>query len=522
MSNCGCADPDIGNTQKTLSAFIQPSGAGYFNNVYPALAEGGSGNTWPGLKITAPSLKLRGARTPIRRRSSKSKQGVIRGYRTAAAADNSITLEFSASGCAGFMPTELGACGLDVYQKHSCCADGAVFEDDFAFYTVWTGVSPESLDGSDQVSYNDEDDNDLFVRAPASFVSQFEVRRLKFGEIAESAGVDSGGIVTGIAIYGQERCGNTMCGEKLGCGERWYAVTDEGAVLYKLNDRTALQSATIAGWTNNNFAFIAVKGNRLYVSANWSSLGRYFYGDLQEDGSPPATWTAVSTGVNFTPRGWHIAGDTLYLFGTRSGTNQGEIYIIDRNGTATRAYLNASSNTSVIDMASCGSTVMAVGDLGQILYGSTCDLVLTPLVSPTATRLLSIANQGLGRWWIGGINNDVYVSEDDGVSWTAVSTTGMPFGAAGTIPDITFVNENVGYVLWTNASNSSQLWATFDGGNTWSQDNDRIQIPPAGNNLQQVIVPCCNNQTEAVNSVFVTGIGSTGLGAIWQGSIQQC
>lgn len=100
----------------------------------------------------------------------------------------------------------------------------------------------------------------------------------------------------------------------------------------------------------------------------------------------------------------------------------------------------------------------------------------------------------LGRLWAVGTGGRIYVSSNQGQSW---SVSYAAVGTSQNFNDVVFYNANVGYVV----ANSNEVLRTTDGGATWAL----LVGPFAGQNLHT----CCVNR---YGHLFV----GTNAGTIWR------
>lgn len=471
---------------------------------------------WPGVKITGIRKNRRGAITPIYRRSGRNPRNFLRvGSRIAAPAANTITLEFASKGCGGFMPNELVQCLLDVYQQHICCGNGGDFKRGWLKIDVFTGIDLESNEYSDGTSYNREaDNNELFLRHTGELRDAFTIYPLNVPEIGAAGAFDTGAGVLDVIYANLENCSGSGCGSQLGCADRWYAITNEGTLIYRKNANSSPTSVAVTSYVANTIAKIAILGSRLFVSyVSGGGTGGFFWSDLADDGDP-GVWTQVAIGA-FQPRGWLNASSTLLLYGYNA-QNEPLIYEVDGSTGYTQIFGSGLDNSGILDMIECGSTRVGVGQEGAI-WVSGCQGVwsLAPS-SPTATNIVSIDAREGGEWWIGTSGGRVYYTTDAAQNWTEKT---FPFSGTGAVYDIKWANPSVGYVL-----NNAGLYVSWDGGQSWETgtgDNDRVIVPPDGDTLSVIATPCCTNVTEQSNNFLIAGIAAA-AGALWQGQIYSC
>lgn len=510
--NCaGCSDTLIGNTQKSLNAYIQPCSAGPRNPTYNAMTDG----DWPAVKVTGKTRNFRGARTQVWRRQSDGTNKVCH-VTEATPADNSITLQFADCGCGGYSPDELAEQGsFDLYEVQRCCGT-ADLEDGWSKIKVTRCISFSAVDESDSTSYDPADDTDLTrTYTGGIFIDGYTLYPLNFSEIAEPTGFDTGARITS-AVYANNKAGcSTSCKDQ--CADAWYAVTDEGNVIYKTGSNYAIENSLIPGFVTSVTTKIAQVGNLLIVASG----GGYWQASLDDNGDP-GTWTNVVYTPAFQADNVEIDSSGNIYFAGFTGTpatRPGIIVKIDKNGKATTYYSNATNITNVTGLSICDDTALAVREDGVVMHaiGSCAVLTATPTQPPFVSPVFTDAfiRPG-GEYWV-STATEVFYSDDAGVTWNKVAIT-VPAG--NSISNITFVDAGVGYILA-----GALLFATIDGGLTWTQQTtgSRIGTQPVGATaMTDLQVPCCKNKTATMNAVLITGIRTGAIGAIWQGGISDC
>lgn len=532
-NNCE-GNATLGSTQGNLVAWVQPGGAGPNNDVFYAMAEGG---TYPAIKITGVSRKRRGTTTPIFRRSGLNPRKSVRvGETTTQPAANTATLQFAEGRCGGYLPNELIRCKLDVYQQHICCGDGGDFEDGWSRIDVLAGFDPESDDYSDQTSFAAEEDTALTITHPGEFREKLTIYPLAVAEIAAAAGLDVGAQVADVVYANKESCGDA-CGGNQGCQDQWYAVTNEGKVIYKKNALAAVAINTIAGYTASERAVIGILGNKLlvgYRDTAGAGSGGFWWAELDSDGDP-GTWTAVELAAGFNPARFLVYGNKILLGGWAQAGVQARIYEIDKSMAGTLLFSSGANATGLRDMIECGGRIVAVGESGTVLVSSCAGVFGAAGSAPTSGSLFSISARSLNEWWVSDhTNGEIWYTLDAGDNW--IEKVFDFSGAADQHPyQVIWANPNVGYVLLedaTAAALNAKIYVTWNGGESWvngAATNSRIATHPTGTLFRRMAIPCCSSPVEQSNSFLLAGIATNDeavpavtTGGLWQATIQQC
>lgn len=521
MSNCGCQGTGQAPTQENLVAWVQPSGAGPLNPWYFAMPDS---QEYPGVKITGVRKNRRGAITPIYRRSGYSPRTSIRvGSRTGAPAANTITLEFATRGCGGFQPSELISCLLTVYQQHLCCADGGDFLDGWSKIEAFVDIDIESDEYSDGASYNRDDSNDLFVRHTGEFREKYTWYPMTTDEIAIAGGFDTGSAVIDVLYANKERCGGASCGQEQSCTDQWYALTNEGTIIYKGNRTANPTSVAIGSFPAGLNTFLGLLGSRLFVSFvdTGTSQSGYYWTTLDASGNP-GTWTRVNVAASsaLQPTGWLNVGNYLWLFGETLSNPQSRVWQVAQDTSNELLFSSATNNTGFQDIAECAGNAVAVGRDGTIMTYSKCtEAFASAPSSPSLATWFTVGIRTDNEWWIGNSQSGIYYSTDGGENWTLKS---IGLNGVGAVRAIRWANPNTGYVVHDDPDNGLMVYSTWDGGQTWTRSDPRIDVQPVGGTSgRQIAVPCCSNPIEQSNNFLLAGVANT-TGALWQGSIQQC
>ena len=517
-NNCGCSSDGstIGATQRTLEAWIQPNGAGPLNASAYAMV----GGDYPGIKISNYSRKRRGTRTPRYRRDAAQSYTKC-GVKEAAPAANSITVEFAACGCGGYEASELVQCLLDIYQMEVCCSGaGGSFLTGWSKIKVIKGVSFESDDIANMVSFDNDDDNDVTISHPGEFDTAFTLYPLTVGEIAATSSQPTGTFIEDV-IYSSERCAGGNCSDN--CVEGWYAISREGELIYKANRTANMSSVAIPNWPAGvtKAALIEFQGKLMVLAQVPGALDQVFYTSLSSYGVP-TTWSSASfNSATTNMEGFLVNGSHLYAYGI--DTNQPVVFELTNAGVVSKTFFAGTANGNTIkSLANCGKNLVAVGSAGSFFYSGGCNNTMVSLsTSPTALDILTIGIQRSGEWWIGtGTTAHVYYTLDSGATWSEVSFAFT--GKAGNVRSIVWANSSVGHILYEDTAGNCQWFTTFDGGHTWTDTTDRIATGLTKGTPLKMSTPCCKQTPTAnVNNALIAG-QLNGAGALWQVSIKSC
>ena len=507
-NNCaGCSDTLVGNTQKSMVAWIQPCGAGPRNDTYSAMTDG----DWPAVKVTGKSRQWRGARTPQWRRNSDGTSQICH-VTEAVPGDNTITLEFADCGCGGYSPDELSEQNsFDLYEMQRCCGL-ADLASGWSKMKVTRCISFSGVDESPSTSYDTSEDGDLTrTYTGGLFVSAYTVYPLTFGEVAVATGFDVGARIPSFT-YANNRAGcSTSCKDQ--CADAWYAVTDEGLVIYKIGKDYPISSSAIPGFTQSFSTRIIHVGDALIVP----TLFGYWRSALDSLGQP-TTWAFTNLGASFIPDGvTALSNNSAVTYGMINATSNGVIYKFDQTGAYTTLYYSGVANTNVVGYSECGNVAIAGLVTGEVLHTiGQCGTLSATTVAPSAVALVDVAIQPGGIYWA-MTETALYYSGDSGETWNTVT---LPGAAPTQLRKIIWVDAGIGYII-----SGTELYTTLDGGVTWTTEDTGARINAAPVDavfMLDIQTPCCKSLTATANAVAISGLQTGNIGAIWLGGVQTC
>jgi photosystem II stability/assembly factor-like uncharacterized protein len=143
-----------------------------------------------------------------------------------------------------------------------------------------------------------------------------------------------------------------------------------------------------------------------------------------------------------------------------------------------------------------GVAVGASNAVVRTVDGSTWGAITGPAVG---VALNAVWMKSEDVWLVGTAGGVLYYTANAGSTWTALGFSGS---GAGTVTDIYFVNQAVGYMAHTTAAPVGRLFRTIDGGNSWYLLPENGSMPD--NDGINSIKAC------SVNTVFAGGLGGGG------------
>ena len=510
----GCQDSLVGNTQKSMVAWIQPCSAGPANDVYSAMTDG----DWPAVKVTGKSRQWRGARTPQWRRNSDGTNQICH-VTEAVPGDNTVTLEFTDCGCGGFSADEIVEQGsFDLYEMQRCC--GLVdINQGWSRIKVTRCLSFSGVDEAPSTSYDSGEDGELTrTYTGGLFAEAYTIYPLTFGEVANDAGFDTGTRINQVVFANASYGCTDDCADS--CADKWYGVTDEGNVIYRLGKGEPIQNSLIPGFVTNISTLIGIAGTSLVVV----TVGGFWRTELDSQGAP-TTWTfttVTSTGATPgtpTPNVPVVAIDNNNLLvGGQLSLTRGFIYTIDRYGNWEQFYINQSAASSITGLARCGKNMLVGRNDGVIMHAiNQCSTLVATPTSPAAAAVRTALQPG-GTYWA-HTATQVWYSKNQGDSWTQIT---LPGATPTSIRRMVWFDAGIGYIV---CASGGVIYATIDGGKDWTTvtTGDRINNTPNGaSSLFDVAFPCCKSPTQSVNTVALAGNTTGGVGGVWIGSVESC
>lgn len=245
-----------------------------------------------------------------------------------------------------------------------------------------------------------------------------------------------------------------------------------------------------------------VGDNLVVVSQDSLSL---HYADLAELDDGDETWTEVTSGFVATkgPRAIDaysaydvfIAGAGGYIYFASDPTT--EVEVLDA-GVATTEDLNDIFAYST-------DIIIAVGANNAVVYttnGSTFQSVVGPAVGIVLNAVFARSER---EWWVGAANGSLYYTKDRGEHWFE---KGFPGSGTGSVEDIVFASDMVGYVSHTK-NTAGRILRSISGGNTWYVLPDGSSSLPANDKINSLAL--CKRD---VNTVYAGGLADNAADGI--------
>lgn len=356
--------------------------------------------------------------------------------------------------------TDVG-CPITVYLTAGRCKNPSDLN---RGYESWVYVlsGGEVTDRSPGDMFVMDSDDPLMTELTLSTYAQYPIGPLFLGEQA-STNVNAN--VVDVVYAPPSDCAGCQLGN-----ERIYAVTNsiggsptnQAEVIYSVNGGSSWTEVNITGLgATVQPTAIEIVGDYLVVLSR--TAGAHYYAALDPDTGIPGTWATVTSGYN-------ASGGPNDLF----VQSPSEVYIVGQGGYIYKSNDITAGVTAVVAgtvttqnlqrIHGAGETLVAVGNLGTVLYSADGIIWATTVQNPpTSQTLFALAVKSDKVWWVGAGNGGFWYTITGGKTWTAVS---IP--SATQVNDIVFATEEVGYVAYDTSGPQGALFTTIDGGNTWA------------------------------------------------------
>lgn len=418
----------------------------------------------------------------------------------------------------GTLPFQLGNldCPFNLYMPVGKCEDLSDFHggpESIVEIVSWAEAT--SVDEGDRMAW--EEDNQVEDAVAVTLEAKYAIGALSFGA---EASVDIAREVVDVIYGGGLQCGD--CGPADDGTQRVYAVTkSSGAaspglpaeVVYTLNGGNTWAQVNIDafGATEDPLA-IRLVGNRLVVLG----ADAYFWSTLNDLGMP-GTFTKVSTG--FVAAGSPLAmfvqsaqavffvGEIGYIYKSIDIT-AGVTVVSAGDATTENLYRVNGDGFNTIVAVGAGSTVIKSTNQGASWAATTTEPVGTQ-VDVTAVWVKDANTYFVGT----GASAQLVYTLNGGLTWTAQAFTGS---GAGTIRDIVFASDEVGFFVHDDNTPTGYIWATWNGGASWvrnDQGSFRLLNWPVVDRINRIATPDASLQVSA-NNVALGGLAGDGSDGI--------
>ena len=398
----------------------------------------------------------------------------------------------------------LADCPVSFYQVAGKCQDLSDFSR--ANYDYVKILSDGEVTDQSEGGASFDGDEGIIDSLPFVFGSAYTVGALNFNEEAATAVT----LPVVDVVYGS----NIECGV---CGPQ-----DDGTQLIYALVNAAVGSPPVVVWSNDGGATwtsaaitgslatdipqaIGIAGTKLLVLTNNATDTSVFYTTINALTGAPGAFVEVSTGfvsTNFandmvveSPRAIWFAAENGYIY---KSTNIVQGVTVVEAGDVTTEDLNR------IDARD--GVILVAGDGGTVVYSLTNGDNWEVAAIDAGVGVLAAASVVSANLWMVASGTTLYYTRSRGAkAWdTAVLSS-------GTINDVVFVTNEVGYVLATE-SGAGVIYQTISGGSQWERE-----ALPVATTARRLAYPNVSNLSVASGNVMIGGAGATTDGTLLQG-----
>lgn len=422
----------------------------------------------------------------------------------------------------GTIPFQLGkvGCQFNYYEASGACGDLSDFNRGWTDYVlVYSGALVMDKDLGQRTDFAGDDKVEDKLSLKLNDI--YPVGALGFGE--QASAIVNREVID--IIYGSAgSCGD--CGPADDGTQRIYAITASsgagspglpGQVVYSLDGGITWTPNDITGITAaNSPTAIEVVGSNLVVLVNGDNA--LYYSPLSTLGAP-TTWTKVTSGFVsgaapndlfvLSPREVFIVGNAGYIY--KSADITAGVTVINAGAATTQGLLRIHGYDETLVAVGGGSTVIKSLNRGQT-WAST-----TTSPSAVATNVQAVAVLDPLRYWVGLALGRVLYTLNGGETWVEQAFSGA---GAGSVRDIVFATDEVGYFSFSNNTPTASLYATWNGGYSWVATAPRVLNLPTHNRTNRIAFPRGSaDAATAANNVALGGLSGGGTdGVIYIGA----
>lgn len=404
----------------------------------------------------------------------------------------------------GFVPRQLGRVGIiSVYENVGQCKDPSNFltgwSDGVLIYEL--GIVETKTPGK---RGDWKVDSELMDKLALTLQAIYPIGALGMGEkdtgAAEYVDITYGSLVR-----------DGSCGPQDDGTQTIYALTKHASaakVRYSLDGGSTWADSAITGiGAAVDPDRIVVMGTNLVVTSS-AENAIYVNSINQTTGAPGASWTKVTTGIvaahgitdiwvanNYEAYACGLAGYLYKIVDPSAGAT-----VLDAGVATTVDLHRIRGQENQIVAVGATHTVVASTNRGQSWAKTATD------PGAGAGQAIEIVQPNL--WWYGDGSGGVYESQDGGVTWTAKAG----FTGLASVKDIRFATPSVGWIGGATSAPLGQLWATWNGGNSWTNSSPRIQQALTVQAVNTVAIPdvAASDPEVASDNVALACLGDTG------------
>jgi hypothetical protein len=361
------------------------------------------------------------------------------------------------------------ACDIDVQIRMGACQNPTDAARGWQKILVVEAIAPGGWSiGGDLNVFEPKDRDYLTDEMKFTGENLFEIVRMIYAEQAASEVVQE---VVDIVICDSVQCGS--CGTPSDGCQKVFAVTKShggspglpAEVIYTDDKGVSWGDVLIdtLGAAEDPTALACV-GAYLVVLSNEGDA--HHYAETEDILLETETWTEV-TGYNaagspnaifaLDPLHVWVVGDGGYVYLLTDITATVTADNIQDAGDATTQNLNAIHGYDQLHL-------VAVGAQNAVIYttdGETWAAVTGP---DPAVALNTVWMKSETEWFVGSADGKLWYTRNSGTTWTEKT---FPGSGTGSVEDIKFSNDTVGFLSHTTAAGKGRILRTVDGGYSW-------------------------------------------------------
>lgn len=425
----------------------------------------------------------------------------------------------------GSLPFSLSdlSCEQNFYLSVGACKDPSDFLRGWSgMFYIFSGALPgESVDMGALTGWDSDDQIEHQIPFTADTI--YGVGKMSFGE---KAGPQIDREVIDLVYGSNLDCGD--CGPEDNGTKRVYMLTKSsgagspglpGKVVYTVDGWTSFGEATITGiGANVDPTAIDIVGDKLIILVNAEDA--YYYATINAITGVPGAFTKVTSGfvAAGSPNDLYVLdNNNIFIVG-----DAGYIYKLSLVGDAVSVLSAGTVTTQVLNRISGDGedTIVIVGFAATVITslnrGATFATTITspgsPGVGTNSLQALAVIDDQ--RYWVGSSQGYLFYTITSGETWVQSRFSG---DQAGVIYDIIFPTREVGFISHSTATPTARIFATWNGGNSWTNESPRIQNLATFNRATRIAAPNMqdiNGMTLAANTLAIGGLSGGGTDGI--------
>ena len=395
------------------------------------------------------------------------------------------------------------ACDIDAQIRMGACSDPTDKARGWEKILVLEGISPAGWSlGGDMNVFEPKDREVATDEMKFTGENLYEVVQMIYAEQAASEIVQE---VVAVVICDNVSCGS--CGNPSNGCQKVFAVTKSHGGSPGLPGEVIFSGTCGGTWDDEAISTLspsedpsdaACVGEYLAVITNEGDS--HEYKSLADILAGAGSWTEV-TGYNasgspnaifaLSPQHIWVVGDVGYVY-----------KITDITAAVTATNIQDAGDATDEDLADIHGydelNLVAVGANNAVIHttdGESWVLVTGPR---PAVALNCVFMRSATVWMVGAADGTAWYTVDSGVTWVQVA---FPGSGTGSVEDIKFSTDTVGFMSHTTAAGKGRILRTIDGGNTWYVCPEGNTSVPAADSFNAIAV-CAYDP----NLVFAGGL----------------